>query len=142
MKTYTPKINEIEKKWYLVDAQDKVLGRTASRVAQILLGKGKPQFTPHLDQGDYVVVVNCDKVTLSGKKAGLKIYYHYSGYPGGLKKEVFSKKIKEKPEEIFIQAVKGMLPHNKLGRKILSKLFVYRGEKHPHQAQRPEPIKL
>jgi large subunit ribosomal protein L13 len=142
MKTYTPKINEIEKKWYLVDAQDKVLGRTASRVAQILLGKGKPQFTPHLDQGDYVVVVNCDKVTLSGKKAGLKTYFHYTGYPGGLKKEVFSKKIKEKPEEIFVQAVKGMLPHNKLGRKILSKLFVYREDKHPHQAQKPELVKL
>jgi large subunit ribosomal protein L13 len=142
MKTYTPKPNEVEKKWFLVDAEGKVLGRLASKVAQILLGKGKPKFTPHFDQGDFVVVINCDKVILTGKKADLKTYYHYTGYPGGLKKETFSKRIKENPREVFIHSVKGMLPHNRLGRKILSKLFVYLGEKHPHQAQKPEPIKL
>ncbi|MDP3025341.1 MAG: 50S ribosomal protein L13 [candidate division Zixibacteria bacterium] len=142
MKTYTPKLNEIEKKWYLVDARGKVLGRLASKVAQILLGKGKPKFTPHLDSGDYVVVINCDKVMLTGKKTRLKTYYHYTGYPGGLKKEEFSKLIKEKPEKVFIHSVKGMLPHNRLGDKILSKLFVYSGEKHPHQAQKPVSLEL
>jgi large subunit ribosomal protein L13 len=141
MKTYTPSIAEIERKWFVVDAQDKILGRLATKVAGILMGKGKPQFTPHLDVGDYVIVINADKVTLSGKKPGIKTYYRYSGYPGGLKSTTFSKYLKEKPEELFSHAVWGMLPKNKLGRKMLSKLFVYRGEKHPHQAQQPEPLK-
>lgn len=142
MKTYTPNPNELKKKWYLVDAKGKVLGRLASEVAKILRGKNKPEFTPHLDLGDFIVVINADRVILTGKKEKTKIYYHHSGYPGGLKAVPFSKYIKEKPEELFAHAVKGMLPHNRLGRKILSKLFVYRGEKHPHQAQKPEPLTL
>ncbi|KPJ68619.1 50S ribosomal protein L13 [candidate division WOR-1 bacterium DG_54_3] len=140
MKTYTPKPGELKKKWYLVDAKDKVLGRLASEVAKILRGKNKPQFTPHLDLGDFVVVINADKVVLTGKKEKTKTYYHHTGYPGGLKAVSFSKFIREKPEELFTHAVKGMLPHNRLGTKILSKLFVYRGEEHPHQAQKPEPL--
>jgi large subunit ribosomal protein L13 len=139
---FKPKINEIEKRWYLVDARGKVLGRLATEVAKILRGKNKPQFTPHLDVGDFVVVINAEKVILTGKKEKTKTYYHHTGYPGGLKVVPFSKFIKNKPEELFTRAVKGMLPHNRLGRKILSKLFVYRGEKHPHQAQKPELINL
>jgi len=141
MKTYTPSISEIERQWFVLDAQNKVLGRLATKVAGILMGKGKPQFTPHLDVGDYVIVVNADKVVLSGKKQTTKTYYRYSGYPGGLKSTTFSKFVKEKPEQLFNHAVWGMLPKNKLGRKMLSKLFVYRGDRHPHQAQKPEPLK-
>ncbi len=141
MKTYTPKVSEIERKWYVVDANRRILGRLATKVAGILMGKGKPQFTPHLDVGDFVVVVNADKASLSGRKEGTKTYYRYSGYPGGLKSTTFSKYVKEKPEELFRHAVWGMLPKNKLGRKMLSKLFVYRGDQHPHQAQKPEPLK-
>jgi large subunit ribosomal protein L13 len=142
MKTYTPKISEIERKWFVIDAKNEILGRLATRVAGLLMGKGKPLFTPHLDVGDYVIITNADKVILSGKKQNTKTYYRYSGYPGGLKSVVFSKYVKEKPEELFTRAVWGMLPKNKLGRKMRSKLFVYRGEKHPHQAQKPEPLKL
>jgi large subunit ribosomal protein L13 len=142
MKTYTPKISEIERRWFVIDAKNKILGRLASRVAGLLMGKGKPQFTPHLDTGDYVIITNADKVILSGKKQDTKTYYRYSGYPGGLKSVVFSKYLKDKPEELLTRAVWGMLPKNRLGRKMLSKLFVYRGEKHPHQAQNPEPLKL
>jgi large subunit ribosomal protein L13 len=142
MKTYTPKPEEIKKRWYLVDAQGKVLGRLATEVAKTLRGKNNPLFTPHLDAGDFVVVINADKVVLTGKKEKKKTYYHHTGYPGGLKAVSFSQYMKKKPEEVFIHAVKGMLPHNRLGRKILSKLFVYRGDKHPHQAQKPEPLNL
>ena len=142
MKTYTPSISEIERKWLVIDAKNRILGRLATRVASLLMGKGKPHFTPHLDVGDYVIVLNADKVILSGKKQNIKTYYRYSGYPGGLKSVVFSKYLKEKPEELFTHAVWGMLPKNKLGRKMLSKLFIYRGDKHPHQAQKPEPLKL
>jgi large subunit ribosomal protein L13 len=142
MKTYTPKQKEIEKRWWVVDVKGKILGRCATQIAGLLMGKGKPLFTPHLDTGDYVVVLNCDKVMLSGKKENTKTYYRYSGYPGGLKSVVFSDYLKKKPEELFIHAVKGMLPKNKLGRKMLSKLFVYRGDKHPHMAQKPEALKL
>jgi large subunit ribosomal protein L13 len=142
MKTHTPKPSEVDKKWYLIDARGKVLGRLASEVAKILRGKNKPQFTPHLDLGDFVVVINADKVILTGKKEEIKTYYHHTGYPGGLRAIPFAKYKKEKPEELFTHAVKGMLPHNRLGRKNLSKLFVYRGERHPHQAQKPEPLIL
>jgi len=141
MKTYTPKMSEVKKRWLVVDAKNKILGRLATKVATILMGKNKPLFTPHLDVGDYVIVINADKVILSGKKQKTKMYYRYSGYPGGLKSVTFSNYLKEKPEELFIHAVKGMLPHNRLGRKMLSKLFVYRGDKHPHQAQEPEILK-
>jgi large subunit ribosomal protein L13 len=142
MKTYIPKMSEVKKRWFVVDAKNKILGRLVTKVAKTLIGKDKPLFTPHLDLGDYVIVVNADKVILSGKKQNTKIYYRYSGYPGGLKSVTFSKYLKEKPEELFIHAVKGMLPHNRLGRKMLSKLFVYRGDKHPHQAQKPEALKI
>jgi large subunit ribosomal protein L13 len=142
MKTYTPSISEIERKWFVVDAKNKILGRLATKIAGILMGKGKPHFTPHLDVGDFVIVTNVDKVVLSGKKQNTKTYYHYTGYPGGLKSVSFSKFIREKPEELFSHAVWGMLPKNKLGKKMLSKLFVYRGEKHPHAAQKPEALKL
>lgn len=142
MKTYTPKMSEVKKRWFVVDAKNKILGRLATEVATILMGKNKPLFTPHLDAGDYVIVINADKVILSGKKEKTKNYYRYSGYPGGLKSVTFSKYLKEKPEELFIHSVKGMLPKNRLGRKMLSKLFVYRGDKHPHQAQKPEVLKI
>jgi large subunit ribosomal protein L13 len=142
MRTYIPKLREINKRWYLLDAKGKVLGRLASEVAKILRGKNKPQFTPHLDVGDFVVVINAEKVILTGKKEKTKIYYHHTGYPGGLKAVPFSQYIKRRPEELFTHAVKGMLPHNRLGRKMLSKLFVYRGEEHPHQAQKPETLNL
>jgi large subunit ribosomal protein L13 len=142
MKTYTPNTSEIKRKWFVIDAENKILGRLATRVAGLLMGKGKPYFAPHMDVGDYVVITNADKVILTGKKQETKTYYRYSGYPGGLKSVVFSKYVKEKPEELFTHAVWGMLPKNKLGRKILSKLFVYRGEKHPHQAQKPESLTI
>ncbi len=142
MKTYTPKMSEVKKRWFVVDAKNKILGRLATKVATILLGKNKPLFTPHLDVGDYVIVINADRVILSGKKQNTKTYYRYTGYPGGLKSVTFSKYLKEKPEELLIHAVKGMLPQNRLGRKMLSKLFVYKGDKHPHQAQKPEALKI
>lgn len=142
MKTYTPSIAEIERKWYVIDVKNKILGRVATKVATLLMGKGKPHFTPHLDVGDFVIVLNADKVILSGKKQNIKTYYHYSGYPGGLKSVVFSKYLKERPEQLFRDAVWGMLPKNRLGRKMFSKLFVYRGDQHPHHAQKPEPLKV
>jgi large subunit ribosomal protein L13 len=142
MKTYTPSISEIERKWYVIDLKNRILGKAATKVATLLMGKGKPHFTPHLDVGDFVIVLNADKVTLSGKKQNIKTYYHYSGYPGGLKSVVFSKYLKEKPKQLFMDAVWGMLPKNRLGRKMLSKLFVYSGDQHPHQAQKPEPLKV
>ena len=142
MKTYIPKEAEIEKKWYLVDAEGKILGRLASKIAQILSGKNKPIYTPHLDVGDFVVVINAQKVKVTGGKEEKKMYYHYSGYPGGMKKIVYEKLLKKKPEMIIQEAVKGMLPKSKLGRKMFKKLKVYAGEKHPHQAQEPEKIEL
>lgn len=138
MVTYVPKVAEVEKKWHLIDARGKVLGKVAARAATLLRGKHKPVFTPHLDVGDYVVVINADKVVLTGRKESTKTYYWHTFYPGGLKSISFKKYRKEKPEELFREAVKGMLPHNRLGKKILRHLFVYRGEKHPHQSQNPQ----
>lgn len=140
MRTYIPKANEVERKWYVVDASGKVLGRLATKIATVLRGKNKPQFTPHLDAGDFVVVVNADKVVVSGKKAGIKTYSHYSGYPGGLKREVFVDVQRRHPERIIEWAVWGMLPHSRLGRQQFKKLKVYRGAAHPHQAQKPESL--
>ncbi len=140
MRTYIPKFTEIERKWYVVDASEMVLGRLATRIASILRGKNKPQFTPHLDVGDFVVVVNAEKVRLSGKKADIKTYSHYTGYPGGLKQEVFADLLRRKPEKIIEFAVWGMLPRTRLGRKQFKKLKVYRGANHPHKAQRPETL--
>ena len=140
MRTYIPKANEIERKWYVVDASGLVLGRLATRIATVLRGKNKPQFTPHLDVGDFVVVVNAEKVRLTGKKADIKTYSHYTGYPGGLKQEVFSDVQRRHPERLVEWAVWGMLPHSRLGKQQIKKLKVYRGVTHPHQAQKPENL--
>ncbi len=142
MKTYVPKKTEIKKNWYLVDAEGKVLGRLASKIAQVLSGKNKPIYTPHLDTGDFVVVINAKKVKVTGNKEKKKIYYHYSGYPGGMKEIVYEKLLQKKPALIIQKAVKGMLPKSKLGRKMFKKLKVYAGTEHRHQAQNPEKIEL
>ena len=140
MATYMAKKEETDRKWHLIDANGKTLGRLASRVAMILRGKHKPTFTPHVDTGDFVIVVNAGKVNLTGKKWKDKLYIHHSGYPGGLK-SISAEKMKEKkPERLITMAVQGMLPKNKLGRKLLKKLKVYDGETHPHQAQQPEVL--
>ena len=140
MRTYIPKADEIERKWYVVDAGGQVLGRLATKIATVLRGKNKPQFTPHLDTGDFVVVVNAEKVRLTGKKADIKTYSHYTGYPGGLKQEVFSDVQRRHPERLVEWAVWGMLPHSRLGKQQIKKLKVYRGAAHPHQAQKPENL--
>lgn len=140
MRTYIPKAGEIERKWYVVDASDMVLGRLATKIATVLRGKNKPQFTPHLDTGDFVVVVNAEKVRLTGKKADIKTYSHYTGYPGGLKQDVFSTLQRRHPERIIEYAVWGMLPHSRLGKQQIKKLKVYRGAAHPHHAQKPENL--
>ena len=142
MKTYVAKEQDITKRWYLVDAQDKVLGRLATNVATRLRGKHKPIFAPHADTGDFVVVVNADKVRLTGRKWDKKIYYRHTGYTGGLK-QISAKKLREKrPEDILRFAVKGMLPKNSLGRRQLKKLKIYAGPDHPHQAQEPERLEI
>ena len=142
MKTFVAKEHEIEKKWRLVDARDKVLGRLASEIATILRGKNKPIFTPHMDAGDYVVLVNADKVVLTGDKLEKKIYYRHSGYVGGLKKTTAKEMLQKRPENLIRLAVKGMLPKNSLGRRQLTKLKIYAGPDHPHQAQRPEKLEI
>lgn len=142
MKTYIPKLNEIEKKWYVVDAEGQTLGRLATQVAAILRGKHKPQFTPHLDTGDYVVVINAEKVHVTGKKGQQKLYSRHSGYPGGLRQISLDDLRRNHPDRIIRYAVWGMLPHNRLGRKLLKKLKVYAGSDHPHTAQQPEALEL
>jgi large subunit ribosomal protein L13 len=142
MKSYMAKNAEVDQKWVLVDAEDVVLGRMAARIAPILMGKNKPTYTPHVDTGDYVVVVNASKIRLTGKKAELKEYEHYTRYPGGLKFVSFSDMMKKKPERVVELAVRRMLPKNKLGRHMLKKLKVYGGPAHEHQAQGPEKIDL
>ncbi|MDA3871226.1 MAG: 50S ribosomal protein L13 [Candidatus Marinimicrobia bacterium] len=140
MKTYSAKPSDVNHEWFVVDAKDKVLGRLASDIAQILRGKHKPIFTPHIDTGDFVVVVNADKVRVTGKKEQMKSYFSHSEYPGSTK-TIFIKDLREKhPERIIINAVKGMLPHNKLGRQIIKKLKVYTGPNHPHDAQNPKKL--
>jgi len=140
VKTVIPKIDSIERKWYLIDAQDEVLGRLASQVAFLLRGKHKPEFTPHLDLGDHVVVINADKIKVTGRKPSQKIYKRYSGYPGGLRTKPMEKMMQERPGRVFFHAVKGMLPKNRLGRKMIKKLRVYAGSEHPHLAQKPEAL--
>jgi len=140
MKTYQAKKEELGYKWYLVNAEGKVLGRMATELAKILKGKNKPTYTPHLDTGDFVIVVNAGKVTLTGKKMKDKIYYHHTGYPGGIKEMTAEKLLAKKPTEMIRMAVKGMLPKNSLGRQMLRKLKIYAGPNHPHEAQ--EPISL
>jgi len=140
--TYSFKQSEIEHKWYLVDAEGQTLGRVASRVAHILRGKHKPIFTTNVDCGDFVVVVNADKVKITGKRAELKTYFHHTLYPGGATVESYKELMKTNPERVFTHAVKGMIPHNRLGAQIIKKLKVYRGTEHPHKAQKPETIKI
>jgi large subunit ribosomal protein L13 len=142
MKTIHKRKEDIEKAWYLVDARDKVLGRLASEIAKILRGKDKAIFSPHLDTGDFVIVVNAEKVRLTGDKLKGKYYYHHSGYPGGLKAITAEKLLTKRPEELLRRAVKGMLPKNRLGRKVFKKLKVYAGSDHPHEAQQPQQIQL
>ncbi len=142
MKTYVPKLGEVQSKWFVVDAEGKRLGRLASEIAKILRGKHKPQFTPFLDLGDHVVVVNAEKIVLTGRKLEQKMHHRHSGYPGGLKSVPYSRIMAERPERAIEYAVKGMLPHNRLGRKIVRKLKVYAGPDHPHEAQSPEPLSV
>jgi large subunit ribosomal protein L13 len=142
MKTFVPKAADIEKKWYVVDVGDKYFGRQIVKIARILTGKNKPVYTPHMDCGDYVIVVNASKVKISGNKATEKKYYHYSGYPGGLRERSFEQMLSKTPDRLFRKAVWGMLPKNRLGRKMLKKLFVYEGPEHPHRAQKPEQLAL
>ena len=142
MKTYTPKMTEIDRRWWVVDAEGKVLGRLASEIAQILRGKHKPMYTPHLDTGDYVVVINAEKVRLTGNKAEDKAYFRHSGYMGGEKFIPFKDMIEKHPDRVIELAVKGMLPKTNLGRLMRRKLKVYRGPSHPHEAQQPQPLEF
>jgi large subunit ribosomal protein L13 len=142
MKTFVAKESEVDKKWYLVDAEGKILGRLATQIAMRLRGKHKPIFTPHADTGDFIVVVNAEKVVLTGKKWDNKFYYRYSGYMGGLKRRSAKKMLETKPEEIIRHAVRGMLPKGSLGRRQLKKLKIYVGPEHPHQAQKPQELEI
>lgn len=140
MKTQFMKKGEVERTWHVVDADGQVLGRLATQIASRLRGKHKPVFTPHVDTGDFVVVVNAAKVRLTGKKADQKVYMRHSGYPGGLRAETFGERFAQRPEEVVRDAVQGMLPKNRLGRALIKKLKVYSGAEHPHKAQKPEPL--
>ncbi|MDZ8240336.1 MAG: 50S ribosomal protein L13 [Nostoc sp. ChiQUE01a] len=142
VKTYLPPQASLEREWYIVDATDKRLGRLASEIAQILRGKNKPEFTPHLDTGDFVIVVNAEKVAVTGKKRTQKVYRRHSGRPGGMKTETFAKLQQRLPERILEHAVKGMLPKNSLGKQLFTKLKVYAGPTHPHEAQKPKELKI
>ena len=142
MSTYFPKQGEIVRKWYVVGANGQTLGRLASQVARILMGKDNPRYTPFLDTGDHVIVINAEKVKTTGVKAESKVYQHYTGYPGGLRTEPYKTRLARRPEAVIEAAVKRMLPKNKLAAHMLSKLNVYKGDKHPHQAQKPRDFKL
>ena len=142
MKTYYAKPHEVEQEWLLIDAEDQVLGRVAAKAAHILRGKHKPTYTPHVDTGDYVVIINADKIRVTGNKGEAKRYYRHSGYPGGLKSESLNEVLAKKPERVLEHAIKGMLPHNTLGRAMGKKLHVYAGPEHPHQAQKPRKIEM
>ena len=142
MKTYTAKAKDIERGWYLVNAEGKTLGRLASEIAKVLRGKHKPIYSPHLDCGDYVIVINADKVRVTGRKLDQKMYYRHSGYPGGLKSISLRNQLQKHPERVLEAAVRGMLPKNRLGRKMMRKLKVYAGDSHRHQAQQPKVLEL
>ena len=142
MKTYSAKPGEITRDWYLVDAEGQTLGRLATQIADRLRGKGKPQFTPHVDTGDFVVVVNAEKIHVSGNKRQDKRYYRHSGYPGGLRSRSFEELQARRPEEVIRLAVKGMMPRNRLARKQITKLKIYAGPEHPHAAQKPQPLEI
>jgi large subunit ribosomal protein L13 len=141
MKTYSAKPREIEQSWYLVDAEGETLGRLATQIADVLRGKRKPAYTPHVDTGDFVVVVNAEKIHVTGNKLEQKIYYRHSGYPGGLRQRTLAEQLQRRPEEVIRKAVKGMLPKNRLAAAQLKKLKVYAGPEHPHEAQNPAPLK-
>ncbi len=132
----------VQRNWYVVDGTNQTVGRMCSRIAAVLRGKHKPSYTPHVDTGDYIIVINCEKVKLTGHKMDQKVYDHYTGYPGGRKEEIASDLMKRRPEVIVERAVKGMLPKNRLGRKMYKKLFVYAGDQHPHTAQQPKELKF
>ncbi len=142
MKTFVPKTDEIERKWWLVNADGKVLGRLATEVAVLLRGKNKPQFADFCDTGDFVVVINAEKISVTGKKMGDKVYFRHSQYPGGLKSESLKELLEKKPEDVIRRAVWGMIPKNKLGRRVFKKLKVYRGPEHPHEAQGPQEYRF
>lgn len=142
MKTYTAKTGEVQQGWYVVDAQNKVLGRLASQIATRLRGKHKPEYTPHVDTGDYVVVINVDKLRVTGRKAERKIYYRHTGYPGGIRQTNFAKLKAKRPERVLQKAVKGMLPKGPLGYAMMRKLKVYGGATHPHSAQQPKTLEI
>jgi len=142
MRTFIPKKDDIEQKWWLIDAEGRILGRMATEVADLIRGKRKPQFTSHLDTGDFVVIVNSEKIKVSGRKLEQKKYYSHSGYPGGIKEETLKDLLERKPEEVVKKAVWGMIPKGKLGRALYKKLKVYRGPSHPHEAQNPQEYKF
>jgi large subunit ribosomal protein L13 len=142
MSTYFPKEGDVKRKWFVIDATDQTLGRLASRAAHILAGKENPQYTPFIDTGDHVIVINAEKVKVTGMKVEQKFYHHYSGMPGGMKSEQYKSRINRRPDLILELAIKGMLPKNKIGRAMGSKLKVYRGDKHPHEAQQPQALSL
>jgi large subunit ribosomal protein L13 len=140
MKTYSAKPGEITREWYLVDAEGKTLGRLATQIADTLRGKRKPQFTPHVDTGDFVIVVNAEKIQVTGNKLDQKRYYRHSGYPGGLRSRTLREQLERRPTEVLRVAVKGMLPKNRLARQQITKLKIYAGPEHPHEAQNPKPL--
>ncbi len=142
MKSYMAKANEVERKWYVVDAEGKTLGRLSSQIATILRGKNKPEYTPHVDTGDFVIVINADKVVLTGKKLDQKVYTYHTGHPGGLREIPFRRMMAEKPEKVVYNAIKGMLPKTRLGRQMVKKLKVYAGADHNHEAQQPVMLEI
>jgi large subunit ribosomal protein L13 len=142
MKTYSAKPGEVTREWYLVDAEGKTLGRLATQIADTLRGKNKPQYTPHVDTGDFVVVVNADKISVTGNQLDQKRYYRHSGYPGGIRSRTLREQLERRPEEVLRIAVRGMLPKNRLARRQLMKLKIYAGAEHPHEAQSPKPLEM
>jgi large subunit ribosomal protein L13 len=142
MKTISAKEEDVRRNWYLVDATDKTLGRLSTQIANRIRGKHKPEYTPHVDTGDYIVVVNADKVKVTGNKASNKVYHHYTGYPGGIKSITLERLLQDTPEKAIEMAVKGMMPKNKLSRAMLGKLKIYAGNEHPHVAQQPQPLEI
>jgi large subunit ribosomal protein L13 len=142
MKTYSAKPGEIARHWYLVDADGQTLGRLATQIADTLRGKGKPQYTPHVDTGDFVIVVNAEKIHVTGQKLDKKLVYRHSGFPGGLKSRTLREQLERRPTEVLRKAVKGMLPRNRLARQQINKLKIYAGPEHPHEAQAPKPLPL
>jgi large subunit ribosomal protein L13 len=142
MSTYFPSSHDISRKWFVVDASGKTLGRLATEAARVLSGKNSPKYTPFIDMGDHVIVINAEKIRLTGLKSQQKVYRRYTGFPGGLREESFTRLLQRKPEKIVEEAIKGMLPKTKMGRKMASKLNVYKGDQHPHAAQQPQPLEI